>query len=116
MTRASSVWGSRADPLRLATCIVALLTLAWVAGVPRSEARQAPANRPDLAQIFEELRSLRQARVVDGIPDYSVAAVEAQKRQLSALRVRFDALDPSGWPTRDVVDYLLVRSELDMLD
>ena len=84
--------------------------------MPGSEARQDPASRPDLVQIFEDLRSLRQARVVDGIPDYSAAAIGDQKRHLSALRVRFDALDPSGWPTRDVVDYLLVRSDLDMLD
>jgi glucose/arabinose dehydrogenase len=75
-----------------------------------------PAARPELVEIFEAARALRQPRVVDGIPDYTAAAVDAQRRALVALRTRFDALDPGAWPVRDRVDYLLVRSDLDMLD
>lgn len=75
-----------------------------------------PAARPELVEIFEAARALRQPRIVDGIPDYTAAAVEAQRRALVALRARFDALDPGAWPVRDRVDYLLVRSDLDMLN
>jgi glucose/arabinose dehydrogenase len=75
-----------------------------------------PAARPDLLEIFEAARALRQPRIVDGIPDFTAAAVDAQRRALVALRARFDALDPDAWPVRDRVDYLLVRSDLDMLD
>jgi aldose sugar dehydrogenase len=75
-----------------------------------------PAARPELVAIFDAARALRQPRIVDGIPDYTAAAAEAQRRSLVALRTKFDALDASAWPVRDRVDYLLVRSDLDMLD
>lgn len=75
-----------------------------------------PAARPELVEIFEAARALRQPRIVDGIPDYTAAAIDAQRRALVTLRARFDALDPGAWPVRDRVDYLLVRSDLDMLD
>jgi len=67
-------------------------------------------------EIFQAAQDLRQPEIVDGIPDFSAAAVERQKAGLAELRSRFDELDPTGWPMSDQVDYLLVRAELDMLD
>lgn len=78
-------------------------------------AQTGQAPRAELTQIFAEAQALRQPAVIDGIPDFSAAAVDVQKVELAELRNRFDRLDPSGWPTSDKVDYLLVRSELDML-
>jgi len=74
------------------------------------------ASREDLTAIFLAVRDLREPSLVDGIPDYSAAAVEEQKSKLAELRGRFDALQPSTWTVHDKVDYLIVRSELDMLD
>ena len=73
-------------------------------------------SRDDLTEIFHAVRDLREPRLVDGIPDYSAATIEAQKVRLAELRSRFDALEPSSWPVADQVDYLIVRSELDMLE
>lgn len=75
-----------------------------------------PAARPELVEIFDELRLLRQPQLVDGIPDYTAAAAVQQKKALAEFHARFERLEPSPWPVRDQVDYLLVRSELDMLD
>jgi hypothetical protein len=75
----------------------------------------APA-RADLVEIFEAVRALRQPQLVDGIPDYSAAAVERQRQALRALQERFAAIDPAAWSVHDQVDYLLVRSEIDLLD
>ena len=69
-----------------------------------------------LVEIFQAAQDLRQPEIVDGIPDFSAAAVERQKAGLAELRSRFDELDPTGWEMTDQVDYLLVRAELDMLD
>ena len=80
------------------------------------QAQPEPASRVDLTEIFFAVRDLRQPRLIDGIPDYSTAAVEVQKAGLAKLRMQFDRIDPSGWSVRDQVDYLIVRSELDMLD
>ena len=69
-----------------------------------------------LVEIFQAAQDLRQPELVDGIPDFSAAAVERQKAGLAELRSRFDDLDPTGWEMTDQVDYLLVRAELDMLE
>ena len=69
-----------------------------------------------LVEIFQAAQGLRQPELVEGIPDFSAAAVERQKAGLAELRSRFDELDPTGWEMTDQVDYLLVRAELDMLD
>ncbi len=76
----------------------------------------AAAAREELVDIFTAARAIGEPAIVDGVPDYSAAAVERQKELLAGLRARFDALDPGNWPPRDQVDYLLVRSELDMLE
>ena len=69
-----------------------------------------------LVEIFQSAQDLRQPEIVEGIPDFSAAAVERQKAGLAELRSRFDGLDPTSWEMSDQVDYLLVRSELDMLE
>ena len=69
-----------------------------------------------LTRIFAAAQALRQPVVVAGIPDFSPTAVERQKAELGQLRARFDGLDPADWPISDKVDYLIVRSELDMLE
>lgn len=103
--------------MRVVRC-AALAALIAVAApcVATAAAAATPVARSDLVEIFAATRALRQPHSVDGIPDYSAAAVDAQRRALVAVRARLDALDPGGWPVRDQVDYLLVRSDLDMLD
>ena len=76
----------------------------------------AGSPQDTLVEIFQAAQDLRQPEIVEGIPDFSAAAVERQKAGLAELRSRFDDLDPTGWPMSDQVDYLLVRAELDMLD
>ncbi len=83
---------------------------------PTSPAVAQAASRPELTEIFATVRELRQPKLVDGIPDYSAAAVDEQKTRLADLKRRFDRIDPAGWPVADQVDYLIVRSELDTLD
>lgn len=101
------------SPLAAAVALV-FVAAGLAGGLAGSQAE--PAARPELVEIFEAARALRQPQVVDGIPDYTPAAVERQKASLAALRTRFDRLDPAGWPVRDQVDYLIVRSSLDMLE
>lgn len=79
-----------------------------------SQTAGSPQNA--LVEMFQAAQDLRQPEIVDGIPDFSAAAVERQQAGLAELRSRFDELDPTGWDISDQADYLLVRSELDMLD
>ena len=95
-----------------------LLGLAAFIIVGQPEAAPAAADnaaRDDLTQIFFAARALRQPRLIAGIPDYSSRAIDAQKQGLAELRREFDLIDPGAWPRHDQGDYLIVRSELDML-
>ena len=77
---------------------------------------------PELVQLAEEFRAFRSPlfrprtwrpnAIGDEIPDFA-AIVEEQTAGLAEFRRRLNALDRTGWPVHDQVDYLLLRSELD---
>ena len=76
----------------------------------------------ELVQLAEEFRAFRSPlfrprtwrpnAIGDDIPDFA-AVVEEQTEGLAEFRRRLNALDRSGWPVHDQVDYLLLRAELD---
>lgn len=74
------------------------------------------SRHEDLVSFFQDWRSFQKPKLVDGVPDYSPAAMAAQQRELAAFRGRLDAIDPSGWPIPQQVDYHVVRAELNGLD
>ena len=77
----------------------------------------APMGRyEDLVSLFAEWRTFQKPKLVDGVPDYSTAAMAAQHRELAAYRQRLDAIDPSGWPVTQQVDWHVVRAEMNGLD
>ncbi|MCK4931604.1 MAG: hypothetical protein KAT01_05520, partial [Candidatus Aminicenantes bacterium] len=50
-----------------------------------------------LVSLFEEFREFIKPEVVDGIPDFSAAAMEEQYMGLKLLQNRLAAIDTSGW-------------------
>ncbi|MEP6994420.1 MAG: DUF885 family protein, partial [Acidobacteriota bacterium] len=70
----------------------------------------------DLLAFFRDWRSFQKPRSVGGTPDYTAAAIAAQRRELPAYRSRLAAIDSSGWPVPQQVDYFIVRAELNGLD
>ncbi|MEX1245628.1 MAG: DUF885 family protein [Thermoanaerobaculia bacterium] len=70
----------------------------------------------DLVTFFRDWRSFQKPKLVDGAPDYSASAMAAQQRELETYRRRLAAIDPSGWPVPQQVDYQIVRAELNGLD
>ena len=118
MQRRSNAGGllPRAARYSRAFAILAAVLLLGAVITDSAVAKTGQASREDLSRIFLAAQDLRQPVIVDGIPDFSPAAVESQKADLGKLRVRFDGLDPSDWTRAEQVDYLIVRSELDMLD
>jgi hypothetical protein len=94
-------------------CLLAILGLVGGSG------QESPASRSryeDLVSFFGEWRAFQKPKPVAGVPDYSPGAMAAQQRELAALRKRFDAMDPSGWPIPQQVDYHVVRAEMNGLD
>ena len=98
--------------------------IAGIVGLPTmaQDGSDAIHVSPELVQLAEEIRAFRspvfRARtwrpndIGDEIPDFA-AIVEEQTEGLAEFRRRLNALDHSGWPVHDQVDYLLLRSELD---
>ncbi len=103
------------------------LTIVLIAGVSgcstpstpntsSSSTARASTSYADLTALFKEWREFQQPKRVEGVPDYSPAAMTAQARDLSGFTARLKAIDPTGWPIPQQVDYYVVRAEMNGLD
>lgn len=70
----------------------------------------------ELVSFFAEWRDFQKPMLINGVPDYSAASMAAQHRQLAEFRKRLAAIDPSGWPIPQQVDWRLVQAEMNGLD
>ncbi|MCK7537967.1 MAG: hypothetical protein MZV63_46935 [Marinilabiliales bacterium] len=70
------------------------------------------ASYDDLVALFREWRKFVKPRIVDGVPDYSAAAMSAHFAGLEQWRGRLRAIDPSGWTRSRRVDYEILRAEM----
>jgi Bacterial protein of unknown function (DUF885) len=82
----------------------------------RSSAQTGGARFEDLVAFFKDFRAFQKPKVVGGVPDYGIAAMAAQKRELESYKKRLAAIDPSGWPIPQQVDWHMVRAEVNGLD
>lgn len=70
----------------------------------------------DLVALFEEWRDFESPPFVDGVPDYTAAAMAEQHRELASYQARLAAIDPGGWPVAQQIDHHVVRAEMNGLD
>lgn len=49
---------------------------------------------------------------VSGLPDFSAAGMAGEFEKLLGFQQQLAALDPTGWPVPQQVDYQLVRAEM----
>src|SRR5688572_8349460 len=96
--------------------MIALLVYLGVAGVTAAQQPGAGARYQDLVVLFREWREFQKPKIVDGVPDYSPAAMAAQRQRLPEFQRRLQAIDPKGWPVAQQVDFQLVRAEMNGLD
>ena len=69
-----------------------------------------------LLTLFREWRAFEQPKFVNGVPDYTRAAMAAQHRALAEWRSRLERIDRKGWTIPREVDWHLVRAEMNGLD
>ncbi len=104
-----------------------LAMLAGLMAVATACSGPAPTERPtapsarstrydDLVSLFTEWRTFQRPTLVNGVPDYSAAAMAAQHQALPGFQARLAAIDPSGWPVPQQADYHVVRAEMHGLD
>ena len=77
---------------------------------------EAGGDYDDLVELFLEFRELQEIKITDWVPDYSPAAIDAQRRGLLDFQGRLKAIDIGDWPIDQKVEYHLVRSEMNGLD
>lgn len=70
----------------------------------------------DLLALWKEFREFQKPQVADGVPDYSAAAMAAQKRGIEAFQDRLATIDPDGWPIDRRVDHEIVRAEMNGIE
>lgn len=99
----------RIDPLVLAVAVLLAATT-----VP--SAAQEGGGYDDLLGLFAEWRDFERPPLLDGAPDYTAERFAARYEEYRGLRARLDALEPSGWPVPQQVDWHLVRAEMNGFD
>ena len=96
--------------------VVAAILIAFCTAAAGSPAAGQGAGHADLVRLFSEWRAFQKPKLADGVPDYTAAAMAAQQRELPAFQRRLAAIDPSGWPASQQVDWHIVRAEMNGLD
>ncbi|OFW11842.1 MAG: hypothetical protein A3H96_27170 [Acidobacteria bacterium RIFCSPLOWO2_02_FULL_67_36] len=69
-----------------------------------------------MVALFRDWREFQMARLVDGVPDYTSAAMAAQQKALPGFQKRLATIDPKSWPVPQQVDWHIVRAEMNGLD
>ncbi|MCG6116362.1 MAG: DUF885 family protein, partial [Mesorhizobium sp.] len=96
--------------------MAALLALPMVAATSQvplaARAEAAPSRHADLVTLYDEFRAFVAPEMVDGLPDYSAAAMARQYEGLRAFQARLKAIDDSSWPVSERVDYMVVLAEM----
>ena len=109
--------GSEAPRRLLSSRALTLIGLVVTMLLPLTvRSQEAPKGYEALVDLFGQWRAFEPPPRRDGAPDYGTAAMAAQHEGLRALQARLRAIDPSGWPIAQQVDYHLVRAEMNGLD
>jgi uncharacterized protein (DUF885 family) len=96
--------------------LLAAVSACVVAALAGLSAAQSSSTHEDLVRLFHEWRVFQKPAIADGVPDYTPAAMEKQRRALPGWQKRLAAIDTKGWPIKDRVDWELVRAEMNGLD
>ena len=102
--------------MRASLSVGIMMSLAGCGPSGELQSGSAGALHDDLAALFQEWRDFQEPEFVDGVPDYSAAAMAAQYRELAGYESRLAAIDTSGWSISEQVDYHVVRAEMNGLE
>ena len=94
--------------------VTAALTAVLVAPPAALHAQPASPSRsyPQLLSLFTEWRRFEEPPRRAGIPDYTPPTNTRRLAALRALQARLRAIDTTGWPVPEQVDWHLVRAEM----
>lgn len=93
--------------------LAATLLIAALGAAPNVPAAGSYA---DLVQLFEDWREFERPPLKNGAPDYTAERFAAAHKELAAYQARLNAIDTSGWPIEQQVDWHVVRAEMNGFD
>ena len=97
----------------LSAAIFLLLALTGLARAADAKDTIAASDTySSLTELFEEWRAFENPPLRNGAPDYTKGRFRADYPEFLALRDRLEAIDPSGWPVEQQVDWHVVRAEM----
>ncbi len=98
--------------LVLAALLAAPFASAGMAAPVAAQSEAAPSGYPALVALYTEFRAFTVPPMRDGVTDYAPATMARQYAGLQQLQARLKAIDDSGWPISQRVDYMLVLAEM----
>ena len=98
------------------TVVVAAIALAATGMISGPRAAAQGSTHADLVALFSDWRAFQRPKLVDGVPDYTAAAMAAQQRELPAYQRRLAAIKTAGWPVNQQADWHILRAEMNGLD
>ncbi len=92
---------------------------------PSSSSRQASSDEafqgkdtpyPDLPRLFQAWRTFEKPPMREGAPDYTAETFQKRRPQFEQLRRQLLAMDTTGWPIEEQVDWMIVWAEMNGYD
>jgi hypothetical protein len=94
---------------------IAVLALAGCSAPPANQEAR-PKTYAELEKFFTDWREFQRPEMMQGGPDYSVAAMKKQHEALKTWQQRLNSFDTTGWPIKHQIDWYLVWAEMNGLD
>lgn len=85
----------------------------------QSKQEQSPSTSKDyqnLVALFKEWRAFEKPPLRDGAPDYTAETFEKRHPEFKKLQAKLLAIDTSGWPVAQQVDWYIVWAEMNGYD
>ena len=73
---------------------------------------QQPANYGQLVVFFTDWRAFETPPLLKGAPDYTAATFASRRPAFKTLQQKLSAIDTSGWPIAQQVDWRIVQAEM----
>jgi hypothetical protein len=70
----------------------------------------------DLVEFFKEWRAFQKPAYNNGVPDYTVAAMDEQRLRIPEYFARLYSIDTAGWSIVQKVDYRIIEAEIKGLE
>ncbi len=70
----------------------------------------------DLLTLFQDWRDFENPQLHNGAPDYRAATMAKMHEELKNYQARLTAIDTSGWTIPEMVDFQIVRAEMNGMD